>query len=157
LFGCHAALHEPIEPHQARFQPARSTMRRKGRDSDCPCIGTKPTRKEGRMTDHLRRAPRRLCPPVGLGAGVARVILVVVLGAGVPASATITSPSPEAMALNRVYFTALLSGRDPDAAVRKARYTAQILMQNLGMPRSAALADVTQFALRRGGVLCGGP
>jgi hypothetical protein len=108
------------------------------------------------MTDHLHHVPRWLCPRVGAQAGVARVMLIVVLGAGVPASATITSASPEAKALNSVYFTALLSGRDPDAAVRKARYSARILMHGLGMTRSAALADVTQFALRRGGVLCGG-
>jgi hypothetical protein len=55
-------------------------------------------------------------------------MLIVVLGASVPASATITPPSPEAMALNSVYFTAWLSGRDPDAAVRKARFSAHILM-----------------------------
>jgi hypothetical protein len=107
------------------------------------------------MTDHLHHVPRRLCPRAGVGAGVVRVMLIVVLGAGVPASA-ITSASPEAKALNGVDFSALLSGRDPNAAVRKARFSAHILMHDLGMTRSAALADVTQFALRRRGVLCGG-
>jgi hypothetical protein len=108
------------------------------------------------MTDHLHRVLRRLCPRAGVGVGVARVMLIVVLGAGVPASATITSASPEAKALNSVYFSALLSGRNPNAAVRKARFSAHILMHDLGMTRSAALADVTQFALRCRGVLCGG-
>jgi hypothetical protein len=108
------------------------------------------------MTDHLHHVPRWLCPRVGAQAGVARAMLIVVLGAGVPASATVTSASPEAEALNSVYFSALLSGRDPNAAVRKARFSAHILMHDLGMTRSVALADVTQFALRRRGVLCGG-
>jgi hypothetical protein len=108
------------------------------------------------MIDPLHHVPRRLSQRAGVVAGVARVMLIVALGAGVPASATITSPSPEAMALNSVYFTVLLSGRDPDAAVRKVRFTTHVLMHDLGMTRSAALADVTRFALRRGGVLCGG-
>ena len=108
------------------------------------------------MTDRLHHGPRRLCPGAGVAARVFRVMLIVVLGAGVPASATITPPSPEAIALNSVYFTALLSGRDPDAAVRRVHHSTQVLMHDLGMTRSAALADVTQFALRRGGVLCGG-
>jgi hypothetical protein len=90
--------------------------------------------------------------------GVARVVLIVALSAGMTASANITSgsPSPESMALNSVYFTALLAGRDPDAAVRKARFTEHILMKDLGMTRSAAVTDVSRFMLRRGNALCGG-
>lgn len=90
--------------------------------------------------------------------GVARVVLIVALSAGMTASADITSasPSPESHALNSVYFTALLTGRDPDAAVRKARFTMRVLMQDLGMARSAAVTDVTRLILLRGGTLCGG-
>ena len=90
--------------------------------------------------------------------GVARVVSIVALSAGMTASASITSapPSPESQALNSVYFTALLAGRDPDAAARKARFTVCVLMKDLGMPRSAAVTDATRFTLRRGGTLCGG-
>jgi hypothetical protein len=83
-------------------------------------------------------------------------VLIVALSAGMTASANSTSPSPESMALNSVYFTALLVGRDPDAAVRKVRFTVSILMKDLGMTRSAALTDEMRFTLRRGGTLCGG-
>jgi hypothetical protein len=90
--------------------------------------------------------------------GVARVVLIVALSAGVTASADIASapPSPESQALNSVYFMALLAGRDPDAAVRKARFTVRVLMKDLGMSRAAAVTDATRFTLRRGGALCGG-
>jgi hypothetical protein len=86
------------------------------------------------------------------------MVLIAALSAGMSASATLTSGSPslEATALNSVYYTALLTGRDPDAAVRKARHSTDVLMHQLGMTRSAAATDVTRFTLRRGGVLCGG-
>ena len=88
--------------------------------------------------------------------GVARIVLIVALSAGMTASANITSGSPESVALNSVYFTALLGGRDPDAAVRKVRFTVHILMKDLGMTRSAAVTDVMRYTLRRGNALCGG-
>ena len=80
------------------------------------------------------------------------------LAAVIPASGRITPsrPSAELAALDSVYYGALLSGRDPDAAVRKARFTVRVLMKDLGMPRSAAVTDATRFTLRRGGTLCGG-
>jgi hypothetical protein len=89
--------------------------------------------------------------------GIPRLVLIVAMSAGMSASATVTSRSPslEATALNSVYFTALLTGRDPDAAVRKARFGIRVLMHQLGVPHSAALADETRFLLRRSGTLCG--
>ena len=90
--------------------------------------------------------------------GVVRVVLIVALSAGITASANSTSgsPSPESMALNSVYFTALLGGKDPDAAVRKLRFTVHILMKDLGMTGSDAVTDVMRFTLRHGNALCRG-
>lgn len=90
--------------------------------------------------------------------GVARIVLIVALSTGMTASASIASgtPSLESLALNSVYSTALLAGRNPDAAVLKARFTVHILMKDLGMTRLTALTDVTRFTLRRRGALCGG-
>lgn len=65
-------------------------------------------------------------------------------------------PSAELAALDSVYYGALLSGRDPDAAVHKARFRTGVLMRDLGMTRSAAAADIARFMLRRGGTLCVG-
>jgi hypothetical protein len=80
-------------------------------------------------------------------------VLIVALSVGMTASATSGPPSAESIALNSVYFAALVAGRDPDAAVRKVRFTVHILMKDLGMTRSAALIDEMR---RRGGSLCGG-
>jgi len=87
-----------------------------------------------------------------------RPVLMLALCAIVPASAAVTpgQPPAELSALDSVYYTALLSGRDPAAAVRKAQFTAHILQQDLGMTPGAAAADVARFVLRRGGTLCGG-
>jgi hypothetical protein len=87
-----------------------------------------------------------------------RAALVVALAWVVAASAPIAParPSPELAALDGVYYGALLSGRDPDAAVRKARFRTHIMVQDLGMTPTAATADVARFLLRRGGTLCSG-
>ena len=89
--------------------------------------------------------------------GLGRVMLIVAIGAGMPASDAITSgQAAEWAALDSVYYTALLSGRDPDAAVRKARFNMNTLSRDLGMTRPAAASDAARFLLRRGGTLCGG-
>ncbi len=89
--------------------------------------------------------------------GLGRAVLIVAIGAGMPASGAVTpGRAAEWAALDSVYYTALLSGRDPDAAVRKARFNMETLARDLGMTRSAAASDATRFLLRRGGTLCGG-
>jgi hypothetical protein len=89
---------------------------------------------------------------------IKRAALILALFAGIPASSPITllRPSAELAALDRVYYSALLSGRDPDAAVRKARFRITTLMQDFGMTRSAAAGDIARFMSRRGGTLCVG-
>ncbi|HEY2616379.1 MAG TPA: hypothetical protein VGI78_03475 [Acetobacteraceae bacterium] len=89
---------------------------------------------------------------------IKRAALMMALAAGIPTSGRIAlnRPSADLAALDSVYYSALLSGRDPDAAVRKARFRTNLLVQDLGMTRSAAAADIARFMLRRGGTLCVG-
>jgi hypothetical protein len=90
--------------------------------------------------------------------GLGRAVLILGLAAGIPASsASAPGPPPaELSALDSAYYTALLSGRDPDAAVRKARFTLGVLTRDLGMTPAAAAAYLATFVRRRSGTLCGG-
>ena len=73
------------------------------------------------------------------------------------AGSTLGRPTAaETKAFGSIYYAALLSGRDPDAAVRKARYTAGTLMKQFGMTRPEAVAEIARFAIWRSGRLCGG-
>jgi hypothetical protein len=65
-------------------------------------------------------------------------------------------PNGKADAFDSIYYTALLSGRDPDAARRKAHFTARILTEQFGMSRSNEAAEVAKFMIWRSGRLCGG-
>jgi hypothetical protein len=84
--------------------------------------------------------------------------LATVLAAGtlVPTRGMHDPHSTEAVTFNNIYYYALLSGRDADAAVRRARYLTGSLMQHLGMTRSAAIAEVVRTMITRSGVLCSG-
>jgi hypothetical protein len=84
--------------------------------------------------------------------------MMVVLAGGVLLVAAIVhrGPSTEAEAFASIYYTQLLSGRDPEAALRKTHFTAGILMKQFGKSRSEAAADVAKFMIWRGGNLCGG-
>jgi hypothetical protein len=62
----------------------------------------------------------------------------------------------EAAAYDSVYYSALLSGRDAEAAVRKAHYLTGTMMQEFGMTRAEATAYVVRSMVRRNGSLCGG-
>lgn len=55
-----------------------------------------------------------------------------------------------------VYVAAVLAGRDPDAAVRKAHYRTEILVRDLGMTPSRAAAEVSKWMVRDTGRLCAG-
>jgi hypothetical protein len=87
----------------------------------------------------------------------ARVVLIA-LAAGIPHSArgTLDPAAAENEAYRSVYFAALLSGRDPDAALRKAHFTAGYLVKQFGMTRTDAAAEVAKFMIWRTGSLCGG-
>ena len=84
---------------------------------------------------------------------------MMVLAAGILifVGSTLGQPTvAETKAFDSVYYAALWSGRDPDAAVRKARYTAGTLMKHSGMTRSEAVAEAVKFTIWRSGGLCGG-
>ena len=85
--------------------------------------------------------------------------LVVALAVGIPLAVDIAlsrAGGAETEAFDSVYYTALLSGRDPNAALRKADFTANLLMTQFGMTRSKAVAEVAKFMIWRSGRLCGG-
>jgi len=62
----------------------------------------------------------------------------------------------EIKAYDSIYYMALLSGRDPDAALRKAHFTAVSLVKQFGLTTSEAAAEMAKFLIRRSGRLCGG-
>ncbi len=64
--------------------------------------------------------------------------------------------SAESEAFSAVYYAALLSGQDADAAVRKAHFRADILVKQFGMARSDAAAEVARSMIMRTGGLCVG-
>lgn len=55
-----------------------------------------------------------------------------------------------------IYYDALLSGRDADAALRKAHFLTGSLVQHFGMRRSDAAALVARTMIMRSGLLCSG-
>lgn len=81
---------------------------------------------------------------------------VLILTAALVGGSAFSRPTADTKAFDSVYYTALLAGRDPDAAVRKARFTAHNLMTQLGELRAQATAEVTKFMVWRAGSLCGG-
>ncbi len=62
----------------------------------------------------------------------------------------------EAGVFENIYYNALLSGRDADAALRKAHYLTGSLMQRFGMTRSEAATEVARTMVLRSGLLCSG-
>lgn len=70
--------------------------------------------------------------------------------------ATHDAQTAEAAAYDSVYYTALLSGRDADAAARKAHYLTATIMREFGMTRTEAAAYVVRSMVWRNGSLCGG-
>ena len=62
----------------------------------------------------------------------------------------------ETTAFNAVYYAALFAGRDPDAALRKAHFTTNVMVQQLGLTRADAAAEVARFMILRGGGICVG-
>jgi chaperone required for assembly of F1-ATPase len=62
----------------------------------------------------------------------------------------------ESASFNGVYYAALLSGRDADAAVRKAHFRADLLVEHFGMTRSEAAAEAARSVALRTTSLCVG-
>ena len=81
-----------------------------------------------------------------------------VLAGGIPLTVAIAVSwhAAETEAFDSVYYAALLSGRDANAAVRKAHFRTDILVKQFGMTRSDAAAEVARAMIWRSGSLCGG-
>jgi len=84
------------------------------------------------------------------------VMSALVGGVAVVTESVFTKPKAETEAFESVYYAALLSGRDPDAALRKARFRTELLMKDFGESKSRAAAEVARFMIWRAGSLCGG-
>ena len=84
--------------------------------------------------------------------------LTITLAAGVvpQVARALNRHAAEAAAYDSVYYTALLSGRDAGAAVRKAHYLTGTMMQEFGVTRAEAAAYVARSMVWRNGSLCGG-
>jgi hypothetical protein len=61
-----------------------------------------------------------------------------------------------AWSFSDVYAAAVLAGRDPDAAVRKARYRTDTMVRDLGMTQAQATREVSRWMVRNAGGLCTG-
>jgi hypothetical protein len=86
----------------------------------------------------------------------ATLLMALVLGMILPVGIAPASTTADAKVFDNIYYNALLSGRDPDAALRKAHYLTGSLMQHFGMTRSAAAAEIARTMIMRSGALCSG-
>jgi hypothetical protein len=84
------------------------------------------------------------------------VLLAIALAAGIPllARTAFGRSAAEAEAYDDVYYIALLTGRDANAALRKAHYRTDLLMNELGMTRSEATALAVRSVIWGAGNLC---
>ena len=86
----------------------------------------------------------------------AALTMTIAAGALPQVERALSRHTEEAAAYDSIYYTALLSGRDADAAVRKAHYLTGTMMQQFGMTRAEAAAYVARSMVWRNGRLCGG-
>lgn len=88
---------------------------------------------------------------------LAPLLLALMCFAALPGvRAVVTPPSITAQMLDKVYYAALLSGRDPVAASRKARFRIQLMQREFGMTRSQAAAYVARVMIEEAGGICSG-
>ena len=86
----------------------------------------------------------------------AAVLMAFAVGTLLPVGTTPARPTAAAAAFDSIYYNALLSSRDTDAAMRKAHYLTGSLMQHFGMTQSEAAAEVARTMIMRSGALCSG-
>jgi hypothetical protein len=89
-------------------------------------------------------------------AAIVVLAITLALSIGAWAGEVARERATEAAAYRTVYMAALLSHHDPDAAVRKARWTTDAMVENFSMARGQAAAEVARFLILRGGGLCQG-
>jgi len=86
----------------------------------------------------------------------AAVLMMCAAGTLLPVGSTPARTTSDTEAFDSVYYNALLTGRDADAALRKAHYLTGSLMQHFGMTRTDAAAEVARTMITRSGALCSG-
>ena len=91
-----------------------------------------------------------------LTAVLAGLVIVTAAATGVWAGRMARERAAEAAAFKVVYDTAVLEHRDPDAAVRKARYITATMSEDFGTDRGETAEDVARFLVLHGRRLCGG-
>jgi hypothetical protein len=100
--------------------------------------------------------------PTGMRAPWLRVIAVVMGlavatgGAALTARTLLAPPSAAQQMFEDIRYAAVFAGRDPDAAVRKAKLRVTLLMQDFGMSRDRAAEYVARIMLEQSGGLCSG-
>ncbi len=85
------------------------------------------------------------------------VVLAVALGGATLASRTVFEPpSATQQMFEDIRYAAMFTGRDPDAAVRKAKLRVNLLMRDFGMSEDRAAEYVARIMLEQSGGLCSG-
>lgn len=85
------------------------------------------------------------------------MMLVVAIGAvGLAARAAFAPPSGAQQMFEDIRYMAMFTGRDSDAAVRKAKLRVHLLMQDFGISRTRAAEYVARIMIEQSGGLCSG-
>jgi tetrahydromethanopterin S-methyltransferase subunit F len=85
------------------------------------------------------------------------MMLAVAIGGAGLALRTVFEPPPAAQQMfEDIRYVAMFTGRDPDAAVRKAKLRVNLLMRDFGMSESRAAEYVARIMLEQSGGLCSG-
>lgn len=72
------------------------------------------------------------------------------------AQTVFASQSITTQMLDDIYYAALLSGREPTAALRKARFRIQLMQRDFGMTRDQAATYVARVMIEEAGGICSG-
>jgi len=97
-----------------------------------------------------------ISPPFCSVAALAGLVILAAVSAGVRGGRMVRERAAEAAALKVVYDTAVVEHRDPDAAVRKARYITDAMSEDFGTDKGETAEDVARFLVLHGRRLCGG-
>jgi hypothetical protein len=85
------------------------------------------------------------------------IMLAVAIGAVALAARTVFAPPSGAQQMfEDIRYAAIFTGRDSDAAVRKAKLRVHLLMRDFGMSRTRAAEYVARVMIEQSGGLCSG-
>jgi hypothetical protein len=88
--------------------------------------------------------------------GVALVLVLGLTVAALGARAAFAPPSVAAQMFEDIRYSAVFTGRDPEATLRKAHLRVRLLMRDFGMTRDQAAAYVARVMIEESGGLCTG-